>query len=61
MVCKRVETCKLRLSLEDFTNICATTDVERPGCPDAFTHRRIPVGWKHYIKITYNELHGTKY
>ncbi len=60
MVCKRIKTCELKLSLKDFTDICVPTDVDRPGCPDGFTYRGTPDGWRHYIRIAYNQLHGTE-
>ncbi len=61
MVCKRITACGLKLSMEDFTKICAVTDVDRPGCPENFTHRKTPDGWRHYFRITFNELHGESY
>ena len=58
MVCKNIDTCSDTVSLKDFTEICAVTDVDRPGCPEGFTHRKTPDGWRHYFRITYNMLHA---
>ncbi len=61
MVCKSIDTCELKLSLEDFTNICIVINSDQSGCPDGFTHKKTPVDWRYYFKITYNELYGTEY
>lgn len=60
MVCKEIDTCQLKMNLNDFTNICAVTDVDKPGCPDVFTHRKTPDGWRHYFRITHHSLKSLK-